>query len=151
MTTLLKSILSAFNASIDMHAALDTQLARMSSAQRKAFVVDTANALADAASTRYGEDIQTYDGQRGIAFGVWDAEAGKMVRTPAANTTRMWFVRNIVSKFDPVAPKAEPSAVWSKIVTEISSIKNKGAKLAPKQQRELLSRLAELEAEFFGE
>jgi hypothetical protein len=150
MSKLILSVVAAFNADVDLHAALDKALPSMSAQARKAFVIDTANALAEAASLRYDEAIQTYDGQRGIAFGVWDEEAGKMVRTPACDNTRKWFARNIVAKFNPVADKVEPSAIWGKIAKELTTIKSRGAKLPITEQRKLFAALAELEAEFFG-
>ena len=151
MSKLIQSIVAAFNADVDLHAQLDKALPTMSAASRKQFVIDTANALATAASVRYGQAIQSYDGQRGVAFGVWDEESGKMVRTTEANTVRMWYSRNILSKFNPLADKVAPSAMWKKVIDEITTIKSKGAKLPANKQRDLFAALAEIEAEFFGE
>jgi len=146
-STLVAAVVSAFRSHKDMHKTIAAQLPKLSAAERKAFVIDTANALAACSPN----GMQTYDGQRGIAFGIWDAESGKMVRTPECNATREWFRVNVLRYFKPVTEPVAPSAIWSKIAGELTTIKTKARKLNTAEQRMFFARLAELEAEFFAD
>lgn len=143
LNTLIASVRNAYAAHIDLHMRLGETLAAMPATDRKTFIRKAAEAVAEITSERTGEEIVAYDGQRGIAFGVWVGKPGgkqgegSYDRTKAANAARMWFVRNISVYFEPKAdkPQAE-SKVWETIVNDLSAARKVAKSLKPTMQRE---------------
>lgn len=156
LNTLIASVRNAYAAHIDLHMRLGETLATMPATDRKTFIRKAAEAVAEITSERTGEEIVAYDGQRGIAFGVWVGKPGgkpgegSYDRTPAANAARMWFARNIAAYFktdDVATPKAE-SKVWETIVADLSTARKVAKKLDAKTQRQFERELAALIAEY---
>lgn len=159
LNSLLMSVRNAYTAHIELHVGLGETLAAMPATERKMFVRKAADAVAEITSERTGESITAYDGQRGIAFGVWvgkpggKAGEGSYERTPAANAARMWFARNIVAYFEPKAAKADKadSKIWESIVADLTAARKVAKGLTPAMQRQFEKELAALVAEYDGE
>lgn len=146
-TNLITVITNLFNASADAHKAIAAALPSMKDRERKVFIREAAAAVAKAASIKYGEAIREYDGQRGVAFGVWNG--AKWERTVACDATRKWFSYNVVSYFQKADEPVKPAnKVWESIVSELAEAKKIGKNLKGEAQRSFKRELADLIARY---
>jgi hypothetical protein len=147
-----QSIARAFGSTMGAHADVKAFIkSKPSVEQRNLFLTTAAFEVAKQASSKFGEKIVAYPGQRGIAFGVIikDEDGNKSYeRTTSCDSTRKWFDYNVAVYFKSGKKAAPESAVWVKIAEELGALKTIARKLDAGQQRAFAKDLAALEAKY---